>query len=259
MHRRTTLVRHIGGPPPARLDYHIGDHFWLLGVEVWNSTPLHISHDGSGTGFPFPDIVRDVGLDGLSDADLWIRVTAHDGEAFAVLFDRHANKIYNHCFRRSADWSMAEDLTSVVFLEAWRKRRQVRLHDESVLPWLLAVANNCLRNAERSHRRYHRLLSKLPKPEDAPTFDAQTSARVDDEVAMRGVLVVLRQLNIEDQEVIALCDWSGLSYEEAATSLGIPVGTVKSRLSRARTRLRARMDPAGADAQSSTDLGGVNP
>ena len=84
------------------------------------------------------------------------------------------------------------------------------------------------------------------RPEDTPPLDAQASDRVDDEVTMRRLLLVLRQLNTEDQEVIALCDWSGLSYEEAATALDIPVGTVKSRLSRARTRLRALMDPAGA-------------
>lgn len=197
-----------------------------------------------------------MGLEGLSDADLWGRVTAHDGEAFAVLFDRHANKVYNHCFRRSADWSIAEDVTSVVFLEGWRKRRQVRLHGDSVLPRLLAVANNGLRNAERSRRRYHRLLAKLPPPEDTPPLDAEASAQVDDEVTMRRLLLVLRQLNTEDQEVIALCDGSGLSYEEAATAIDIPVGTVKSRLSRARTRLRAVMEPAGSE--SSTEHGGVN-
>jgi RNA polymerase sigma-70 factor (ECF subfamily) len=212
-----------------------------------------------GTGLLSPDIVSDVGLEGLSDADLWELVAAHDGEAFAVLFDRYADKVYNHCFRRLADWSMAEDLASVVFLEAWRKRGQVRLYGDSALPWLLAVANNSLRNADRSRRRYHRLLSRLPMPEDAPAFDTQASDRVDDEATMRRLLSVLRQLNIEDQEVIALCDWSSLSYEEAATALDIPVGTVKSRLSRARARLRALIDPAGAGRKSSIEHGGVNP
>jgi len=154
---------------------------------------------------------------------------------------------------------MAEDLTSAVFLEAWRKRRQVRLHDDSVLPWLLVVANNCMRNAERSRRRYHRLLAKLPRPVDTPPLDARASDQVDDEVTMRRLLLVLRQLSTEDQEVIALCDWSGLSYEEAATSLDIPVGTVKSRLSRARARLSALMDPAGSRTTSSTEHGDVNP
>ena len=154
---------------------------------------------------------------------------------------------------------MAEDLTSVVFLEAWRKRRHVRLYGDSMLPWLLAVANNCLRNAERSRRRYHRLLAKLPRSEDIPALDVQTSKRVDNETAVRQLLHVLRQLSTEDQEVIALCDWSGLSYEEAATALNIPVGTVKSRLSRARNRLRALMGPVHAGDESSTHYGEENP
>jgi RNA polymerase sigma factor (sigma-70 family) len=199
-----------------------------------------------------------VGLEGLSDADLWERVTEHDGEAFAVVFDRHANRIYNHCFRRSADWSMAEDLASVVFLEAWRKRRQVRVYEDSVLPWLLTVANNCLRNAERTRRRYKRLLARLPRPEDTPSFDVQASDRADDEALMRRLLEMLHELNTEDQEVISLCDWSGLSYEEAAAALEIPIGTVKSRLSRARTRLRALIGPTDAGLECSTEPGGVN-
>ena len=200
-----------------------------------------------------------VGTDESSDSELWQRAASHDSDAFGDLFDRHAQRVYNHCFRRTADWSLAEDLTSVVFLEAWRKRKQVRLHEDSLLPWLLAVANNCLRNAERSRRRYKRLLAKLPKPEDLPALDAETSERIDDAEAMRRILVIVHQLGKEDQEVIALCDWSGLTYEEAATALAIPIGTVKSRLSRAHGRLRALMNPANSGAQQpSPDLTGGN-
>jgi RNA polymerase sigma-70 factor (ECF subfamily) len=188
---------------------------------------------------------------------LWRRASSHDSVAFGDLFDRHAKKVYNHCFRRTADWSLAEDLTSVVFLEAWRRRTKVRLHGESVLPWLLAVANNCLRNAERSRQRYSRLLAKLPKPEDPDPFDLETNARLDDIQTMRRLLAVVRQLSREDQEVIALCDWSGLTYEETATALAIPTGTVKSRLSRAHVRLRAVMDPANGTLRlSAADHGG---
>jgi len=189
----------------------------------------------------------------LSDADVWDRVVAHDGQAFAELFDRHSRAVYNHCFRRTADWSMAEDLTSVVFLETWRLRKRVRLNDDSVLPWLLAVANNCVRNATRSRNRYRRLLAKLPGPEESIAPDAEATARVDDETAMGRLLEVVQQLSGEDQEVIALCDWSGLSYEEAATALGLPVGTIKSRLTRARRRLRALHEPTGAGHQAITE------
>jgi RNA polymerase sigma factor (sigma-70 family) len=198
-----------------------------------------------------------VGPEQLPDSELWRRAASQDPRAFGDLFNRHSKKVYNHCFRRTADWSLAEDLTSVVFLEAWRRRKQVRLHGESILPWLLAVANNCLRNAERSRRRYHRLLAKLPKPEAPDGLDADVIQRVDDTETIRRLLVVVHQLSTEDQEVIALCDWSGLSYEEAATALEIPIGTVKSRLSRAHGRLRAVTDLSTATVhQQSNDHGG---
>jgi RNA polymerase sigma-70 factor, ECF subfamily len=55
---------------------------------------------------------------------------------FGRLFERHGRAVYNYCFRRTADWSAAEDLTSVVFLEAWRRRKDLRLDGDSLLPWL---------------------------------------------------------------------------------------------------------------------------
>jgi RNA polymerase sigma-70 factor (ECF subfamily) len=165
-------------------------------------------------------------------------VARHDGQAFGQLFDRHARAVYNHCFRRSAEWSIAEDLTSVVFLEAWRRRRDWQLSGDSILPWLLGIANNCLRNAERSRRRYRRLLARLPKVMDQPPADLEIEQRIEDELAMRQILADLQQLRREEQEVIAFCDWDGLSTAEVSVALGIPVGTVKSRLSRARAQLR---------------------
>jgi len=179
-----------------------------------------------------------VGSEEPPDSELWERVAAHDGVAFGRLFDRHARRVYNHCFWRTADWSLAEDLTSIVFLEAWRRRCDVRLSGDSVLPWLLGVANNVIRNAERSGRRYRRLLNKLPKMSDLPAEDAEIAARLDDEQAMKSILGRLGDLRQEEQDVLALCDWSGLSMGEASTALGISVGTVKSRLARARAQLR---------------------
>lgn len=179
-----------------------------------------------------------VGSDQPLDSELWERVAAHDGQAFGRLFDRHARRIYNHCFWRTADWSLAEDLTSIVFLEAWRRRRDVDLSGDSLLPWLLGVANNAIRNAERSRRRYRRLLNKLPKVIDSPAGDAEIASRLDDVEAMKAILGQLKDLRQEEQDVLALCDWSGVSVAEAATALGLPIGTVKSRLNRARDQLR---------------------
>lgn len=177
----------------------------------------------------------------LSDGELWSRAARErDGEAFGQLFERHANAVHTHCFRRTGSWPVAEDLTSVVFLQAWRKRRDVRLAGESVLPWLLAVANNATRNAERSIRRHQRLLARLPRPETVPDPADDAAKRADEEHAMRIILGELRSLTEQEREVLALCDWAGLSYAEAAAALGVPAGTVRSRLARARQRLRER-------------------
>lgn len=68
--------------------------------------------------------------------ELWERIRVGDADAFGVLFARHARAIYNYCFRRTADWALAEDLTSIVFLEAWR-RRDKELRPDKVLPMVV--------------------------------------------------------------------------------------------------------------------------
>lgn len=182
-----------------------------------------------------------------TDSELWCRAAANDPTAFGALFERHADAIYTHCFRRTASWSAAEDLTSVVFLEAWRRRREVALSGESILPWLLAVANNASRNRDRAMRRHRRLLAKLPAAGTIPDPADDAVTRLDDEQRMQRVLQVFNQLNPPEQDVLALCLWAGLSYTDAAVALRIPVGTVRSRLARARGRLRALATEPGRD------------
>ncbi|MEV4287251.1 RNA polymerase sigma factor [Nonomuraea bangladeshensis] len=173
-----------------------------------------------------------------TDLELWSRAAEGSGEAFGALFDRYARDVYNHCFRRTADWSAAEDLTSVVFLEAWRRRGEVRIHRESALPWLLGVANNVLRNRHRSLRRHRAALERLPARAYEPDPAEDVAGRLDGERRMRAILALVDRLPPADREVLALCVWSELTYEEAAVALGVPVGTVRSRLSRARSRLK---------------------
>ncbi len=164
-----------------------------------------------------------------------------DPAAFGTLFERHGRAVYNYCFRRTADWAAAEDLASVVFLEAWRKRKEVRIHGDSLLPWLYGVATNVLRNRSPSLRRYRAALERLPRSHEGDFAD-EAAERIDDEAQMRRVLDAYRGLSKRDQPVLALCVWSELSYEEAAVALELPVGTVRSRLSRARNRLRDEVE-----------------
>ncbi|HEX6444559.1 MAG TPA: RNA polymerase sigma factor [Streptosporangiales bacterium] len=183
-----------------------------------------------------------------SDADLWAMVGRDDPSAFGELFERHADAVYNHCFRRTGSWSTAEDLTSAVFLDAWRRRREVTLTTESLLPWLLAVANNDVRNQQRALWRRRRLVAKLPTAVVTPDPADEAAERVDDERAMQRVLKVFRKLTPDEQDVLALCVWAELSYADAAVALGVPVGTVRSRLARARQQLRKLTDGGELDA-----------
>jgi len=176
------------------------------------------------------------------DSTLWSRSRAGDSDAFGLLFERHAKTIYNYCFRRIGDWTTAEDMVSVVFLEAWR-RKEKDLLPEKVLPWLYGIATNVVRNRRRSERRFAAALRRVPEPQSEPDFSARADEQLDDKAQMKRVLALVEHLPRHEQDVFALCAWSELSYEDASVALGVPVGTVRSRLSRARQHLR-ELDPA---------------
>jgi RNA polymerase sigma factor (sigma-70 family) len=172
------------------------------------------------------------------DGELWRRSRAGDPQAFGALFDRYAKRIYAYCFRRTADWAMAEDLTSVVFLEAWRGRNKVALADGKVEPWLYGIAANVLRNQRRSLRRYRRALGRMPALEPERDFADDVLQRVESSERMREVLSVVQRLPKAEQDALTLCDWQGLCAREAADALRVPEATVRTRLFRARRRLR---------------------
>jgi RNA polymerase sigma-70 factor (ECF subfamily) len=175
-----------------------------------------------------------------SDVELWAAAVAGDGEAFGVIFDRHAEAIYNFCFRRTGDWAAAEDMTSTTFLEAWRRRSEVTFwQEETVLPWLYGVATNVVRNDRRADRRRRHLLSRVRFEWSERDFADDVSERIGDEQRIALVVAAMSQLSEAHQDVLVLCDWSGLTYEQAALALSIPRGTVQSRLTRARSALRA--------------------
>jgi RNA polymerase sigma-70 factor (ECF subfamily) len=171
-----------------------------------------------------------------SDESLLTASANGDGQAFAELYERHARTIYNYLFRRLADWSEAEDLTAVVFLEAFRRRGDVVVVEGKLVPWLYGIATNVLRNRRRALWRHRSLLAQLasqPRANVAPDIAARAEAASQ----MRSTLKRIAALPLKQQDVVALCIWSGLSYEEAAAALSVPVGTVRSRLARARAAL----------------------
>ncbi len=173
-----------------------------------------------------------------SERRLWER-SSTDPECFAEIFRRHAQRVHSYCFFATGDDSVADDLTSVVFLEAWRQKGRVTLLHDSSLPWLLGVARNCARNAARSARRHRHALAQIGAGESWRHSEEEVVDRLDARLSLEAARASLSRLSPSEREVIYLVSWCGLTYHETAQALGVPVGTVRSRLSRARERARA--------------------
>jgi RNA polymerase sigma factor (sigma-70 family) len=177
------------------------------------------------------------------------RARAGDADAFGAVFDACARSVYNHAFRLTGDWSAAEDVMAMTFLEAWRSRERIAEDGGSLRPWLLGIATNLARGQRRAARRQRNALARLAvarlavarlagaEADGLPDFADDVSGRLDDVARIKALHRALAGLPRPELEVLALCVWSGLGYAEAAEALGVPVGTVRSRLSRARAKL----------------------
>lgn len=179
-------------------------------------------------------------MDEPSDHHLWSRAAAGDAAAFGALYERHDRAVTAYCLWRTANPSLAQDLCSIVFLEAWQMVATVPLRSASARPLLLAIATNVVRSQRRSRRRHDAAMTRLGRAgESRPTHDDDSAARVDAARRLREIRAQLDTLPRREREVLALVALADLSYEETAEALGLPVGTVRSRLSRARGRLTA--------------------
>jgi RNA polymerase sigma-70 factor, ECF subfamily len=156
-------------------------------------------------------------------------------------FDDFARPLLSYLRRRVDDDAVAEDLLSVVFLEAWRSRGRCVRVESSLAPWLYGIARNVVRNQRRSGRRHRAALDRY-----ATTYAERSDGGHEDEVISRldaasasaAVITALAGLSPKDRDVAELCLVDGLTANQAAVTLGLPVGTVKSRLAHARAVLR---------------------
>jgi RNA polymerase sigma factor (sigma-70 family) len=174
-----------------------------------------------------------------TDNEMRRRVREGDREAFAELYEQFARAVYNHGLRLTGDWSTAEEVMSETFLAAWQARARVKEDGGTLLPWLLGIATHKADNARRGLRRRQGFLARQPKPGVQEDFAPETAGRIDDARRLRAVHAALGRLRRQEREVLALCVWGGLDYQQTAEALGVAVGTVRSRLSRARKRLAA--------------------
>jgi len=173
-----------------------------------------------------------------ADERLWSAVLAGDAEAFEALYDRHVETVHRLLVRRVGAQE-APDLSAEVFARAWTHRERIRLADPGgLLPWLLGAALNLARNHGERSASAGRLTVRLAQEADPPVDPiADVIDAVDDAIALPHARAAMAALSIDDQEVLLLCVVEGLSPAQAALALGLPAGTVRSRLTRARRRL----------------------
>jgi RNA polymerase sigma-70 factor (ECF subfamily) len=166
----------------------------------------------------------------------------HDPEAFSALFARHAPTIQRYVTRRLGP-DAADDVVAETFLLAFRQRDSYDPARADALPWLYGIATNLISRHRRDEIRLYRALARTGSdPVTAPFATASFTDRVDAAVsagmASRRLATALARLPAANRDPLLLVAWGDLSYEEVAQALGIPKGTVRSRVSRGRARLR---------------------
>lgn len=172
----------------------------------------------------------------MTDAELIERSLA-DGEDFALLFDRHFRAIHRF-LRGRAGAEVADDLASETFAVAFRRRATYDVSRADAQPWLYGIAVNLLHERRRSEERRLRAYARVGShSEESPAAEG----RLDSSLA-----TALLELSLDDRNLILLFAWAGLSYEQLAEALALPVGTVRSRLSRTRAKLRESLGVPGA-------------
>ena len=190
---------------------------------------------------PEPPRLRALPGSAPSDAELVAR-SLDDPSAFAPLFDRHAASVHRYLGRRVGD--LADDLLSETFLIAFRRRAAYRPDHVEVRPWLLGIATNLVHGHQRTEQRRYRALARAAAEPEGYGADPGESADRLDAAALRGPLAAaLAGLKPRDRDALLLLAWGQLGYEEIAAVLDVPVGTVRSRLHRARRQTRTALGP----------------
>jgi RNA polymerase sigma factor (sigma-70 family) len=178
--------------------------------------------------------------DDVADSDV-IQASLAVPERFGALHERHAAVLYGYAYQRVGA-TAAEDVVAETFLAAFAERHRYDTTRASARPWLFGILTNKIADRSRAEKIHYRAYARAWQ---SPIVDGLAD-RVADQVtaqAQRGRLAAaLSRLNPADRHVLLLIAWGQLSYDEVAHALGIPPGTVASRLSRARRKVRAALD-----------------
>jgi RNA polymerase sigma-70 factor (ECF subfamily) len=182
-------------------------------------------------------------VDGATDEPLPRRPAGSADADFEALYRDSVDRIYGYLARRVGP-ALAEDLTAQTFAEAWASRDRYDPERGVAVGWLFGIATNLLRHHRRKEEAQLRAFARC----GIDPVDSFDEAVVVDRVMVRDgwrrVASVLADLSEDDRNILTLAGWANLSYDDIGAALDLPVGTVKSRLSRARTQLARRLASA---------------
>lgn len=157
-------------------------------------------------------------------------------EAFAPVFERHARELHRFLSRRVGE--LADDLLGELFLTAFAGRASYRAELDDARPWLYGIATNLVRRHHRAEQTRYRALARVPLAVVSPDDSGSAIASADASLVRPRLAAALAGLKDADRDVLLLLAWAQLDQAEVAVALGIPVGTVRSRLHRARRQLQ---------------------
>ena len=183
-----------------------------------------------------------------SDLELVQRAAAGDRAAFAAIYQRHRDVVYRFARLMSGSDATAEDVTQEVFVTLIHTMVTYEPQRAGLLTYLYGVARNVTRNRLRRDRRFVALDTAAAAPSPASDDPHDAASRAQERALLRRAVLSLPS---RYREVIILSGVHGLAYAESARILHVPVGTVRSRLSRGRQLLAARLDAAAAPARPS--------
>jgi RNA polymerase sigma-70 factor (ECF subfamily) len=173
-----------------------------------------------------------------------IRRSRDEPEHFAVLFRRYAPEVQRYVRRRiGAD--AADDVVAETFLVAFRQRAAYDLERHNARPWLYGIATNLIGRHRRHETQQYRALARTGHDPVTEPFTDRVDAAVSAEGTRQQLARALARLPSAHRDTLLLVVWGDLSYPEAAAALGVPIGTVRSRMSRARLGLRRSLARAG--------------
>ncbi|GAA1681568.1 RNA polymerase sigma factor [Nonomuraea maheshkhaliensis] len=164
--------------------------------------------------------------------------TLADEARFEAAFEAHFSEIHAYVAQRVGP-GHAEDIVAETFLTAFRKRAQYDPSRAGVRAWLYGIATNLVGKHRRLEARTLRALARCAPDIDSPGHEETVAVRVSAQSLRPELAAALAGLDRRDRDVLLLVALAGLSHDEIATALGIPYGTVCSRLNRARRKLRA--------------------